>query len=339
MIDRFIIENDFNVQFISEQLEQQIYADIKGVSYHIIFVTDNIIYQVSVHRFELANKIYNFNNREDKLQETSVSILSNNVILRIVKEYNKFVFKLGINGKTNILPFIFDDSPIEKTINNDIKLLQQIKTVDSIKQNFKKDTLNNLATEEEEPNKIILDTLSDIEYELIAFEYYLFEYNVDYEIGNCMYELYFNIYANFLDIDSLGIQNFNYSLNLVVGKIIDNNESELEKIFFSKLKENELKYFSKYDLLNNNSLDSDKVEKSVNALWEELNVKQQSALLFTARYVGGSLLFNMSFLDEDFDVNYYISLVSTPFQPDSEDMRRVLVGSSLVNYFLRINLD
>ena len=336
MIDN-IIENDFDVKFISEQLDQQIYANIKGVNYHIVFVTDNILHQVVIHRFELSNHIYNFNNREDKSQETSVVLLSNNVILRIVKENDKFVFKLGINGKTNILPFVFEDSPIEKIINKDLKLLDQIKTIDTLKQDFKKNTLNMLVREEHEPNKLILDALSDIEYELIAFEYYLFEDDFDYEEGKDISELYFNMHANLLDLDSLMIQNFNDSLNLVVGKVINNNESELEKIFFSKLKENELKYFSKYDLLNNNTLDSDKVEKSVNALWKELNVKQKSALLFTDRHVGGSLLYNMFFFDDDFDVSYYISLVATPFQPDSEDMQRIIVAGSLVNYFLRIN--
>jgi len=49
MIDEIII-NDFNVQFVSELLDQQIYAEVKVVNYHVVIVTGNIINQVMIHK-------------------------------------------------------------------------------------------------------------------------------------------------------------------------------------------------------------------------------------------------------------------------------------------------
>jgi hypothetical protein len=110
-----------------------------------------------------------------------------------------------------------------------------------------------------------------------------------------------------------------------------------EYCFFEILKKNQLLYFNNNKLLRDGEIDSSEVEKEFDKLWNKISLKQKALLLFLDSAFYNTPLLNMAFWNNDFDVNYYIKLMCSGTQPDSDDEQFVRSVSTFANYFMKIN--
>ena len=333
MIPEEIICFDFDVDFVSELLGQQIYAKVKGANYHIVIIAGDSIKQASVNRFELVNELYDVVYEEQ--QQTAFRLLSNNVILSVKNNDDKLEISMGINGATNTLPFLFEDSPIEDIVKSDLEVLNKIKTNDALQADFKAKTIEGLISDNSQSVEGRVDLLTDIDFEAIAFEKETQDGIDEY----CLSNLYFNFLEGDLRPSSSLVYSFYDSLEFldrVASPTIEEEENGDAAVYHKLMKSRSI-YFIEPGLIEKEGVDYNNIEKIVEQLWANLTVQQRVALLYIADYIEGNPIFSLSFFDEDFDLSFYHDIVCTPFQPDSNEEQQVLKADSLVNCFLRIN--
>lgn len=125
MLENFIIENDFGVDFISQTEGTKHFVGLKNLCYHIVVQSKENEYfnlrQAHIHRFEVAKLVSMFVTESKKSHvESEIKTLSNGAKVEISLDEANVELKLRLSDEDYFLPFLFLSAPHYKILTDEI---------------------------------------------------------------------------------------------------------------------------------------------------------------------------------------------------------------------------
>lgn len=323
-----IIASDFEVTVVAQHEENYLLADKKNVFFHFVFFQKkgyyNEVKQFYIHRFELAdwlNKVLN------KMAENDLYLASGLVNLSFQS-----------NGEEQILSIQYDEITFEvnlvetdfgKQLLSDVSILEKIDS-ESVKKAFKKKIISAIV---DEYDAIKNYTISDTTLRAAAFEFKSSKTKKTWQRTSYFYDLLKMELQDNIEMNKYLASELMMGLEIVVGKTECNCTND--GCFFELLNTAYTTFFKEEDLLTDGKLDVAKSEIELVKIWKELTPKQRVVLNFLDDRFGNTPLINLYLLTPNANVQEYISKMTYPYQPDSEDDLFVRKIASWVGFYVR----
>ena len=291
------------------------------------------IKQYYIHRFEIANWLYNLWNKDGEfildLPESGIRlILENPIDLKTEKlsdDYN-----LVIEHNDNTIYFPLKENSYGEMLLTDYELLTKV-YADSVKKTFRKKVISKIVNVYDET---ITYPFSHHSLIIAAFESKVLKTKKKWRQNLGAYRLLKSEFNVSSEIVPYLVSNVISKLPSVVGKTVCDCDNTAA-CFFDVLHKAYSTFFNESELLSDSVLDEIKVEKQFNEIWNGLSFKQRAVIEYLDYQFGNTPLLNLYLFTPNADIQQYIYKMTYPYQPDSEDDAFVRSTASLVWFYLK----
>jgi hypothetical protein len=332
-----IIESDFEVTLIAQNENMSFFGATKDIFYHFVFIknTDDYdeIKQYYIHRFEIANWLYNFGNNNGEfvlnLTESGIHLILESPIdlnaEKLSDDYN-----LVIEHHDNTMNFPLKENSFGEILLKDYELITNV-YADSVKKPFRKKIISKIIEAYDETITYPFSLHSLI---IAAFESKVLKTKNKWRQTSGVYRLFKSEFNVSLEIVPSLVSNLIDNLPIVVGKTTCECENTVA-CFFELLNKSYSTFFNEAELLTDGVIDKIKLEKQFNEIWNGLSVKQRAVIKYLDYEFCNTPLLNLYLFTPNAAIQEYIYKMTYPYQPDSEDDAFVRTTSSLVWFYLK----
>lgn len=332
-----MIESDFEVTLIAQNEKMSFFGAAKELFYHFVFTknTDDYdeINQYYIHRFEIANWLFNLFNEEGEfvldLPESGIRLtIENPIDLQDKKLSDDSI--LVIKHHNNTIYFSLKENSFREILLKDYELLTKV-YADSVKKPFRKKVISKIIETFDETVTYPFSMHSLI---IAAFESKVLTTKNKWRKNLGAYRLLKSAFNVSSKIVPYLVSNLINNLPIVVGKTTcDCNNTAA--CFFDLLYKAYSTFFNENELLTNAVIDEIKVEKQFNEIWKNLSSKQRAVIDYLDYEFGNTPLLNLYLFTPNVNIQEYIYKMTYPYQPDSEDDTFVRSKASLVWFYLK----
>ncbi|GAA4053438.1 hypothetical protein [Flavobacterium chungnamense] len=332
-----MIESDFEVTLVAQNEKMFFFGAAKELFYHFVFTEKTNDYdeinQYYIHRFELANWLYNLFNKDGEfvldLPESGIRLtIENPIDLQDKKLSDDSI--LVIKHNNNTIYFPLKENSFGEMLLKDCEFLTEV-YADSVKKPFRKKIISKIIETYDETITYPFSLHSLI---IAAFESKVLKTKNNWRQNLGAYRLLKSEFNVSSDIDPYLVTNVISKLPSVVGKkTCDCNN--IAACFFDLLYKAYSTFFNEKELLTNEFIDEIKVEKQFHKIWNDLSVKERAVIDYLDYEFGNTPLLNLYLFTPNANIQEYIYKMTYPYQPDSEDDAFVRITASLVWFYLK----
>ena len=341
-----MIENvsaNFSVSYISQNGKKHLFIGIKDLFYQLVVCENLTNYypssnyatnQYHIHRLEFTDALLSLEDSLNKRNDLNIPqhfMCSNGVVIISGAGSVWGEFILEINKRKYTIDF--DKTPSLKTaIEQDIASIKSINAkeneadgIDNILMLFNKPTKKDRA--------LISSNIMKADKKILEFEKSLY----DKKLMRHRMPLVSRIYAKILVNDLEHSKMMLYSLQSNLEDIYSHESCECNApgCLFELCKCMQRKHFNVDILGKDGKLDIEKVNKQFDLVWQNLREEQKATLLFLDDYLENSILLNLNFLEENFNIDDYLFRYCYCLAPDSPDEQYIRTVANIANYFIK----
>lgn len=311
-----IISSDFEVKVISQINETTLMGAAKGLFLHLVIHHNNTLYQNYIHRHELAGCL--LLGRTESNPTTHK--LSSGLSIKISQKPQE----LFILFRGDELPIKLKGSALGKALIKDADLLNDIREK-STSPSYRDDITQQIN------NPLSEIVFSPWEIEIAAFEFSLLEQKKKYRFMKGARSVLKYYSSEYFPLDTFLMMEDNTIFTS------DNCDCGSEGCFFDFLKETLTTHFQKKErFLTNGEFDKKKAEKILKTFWDNRSNGERAVLIFMENEFYNSVFLNIALLNEHFELEEYLRLMTYPYQPDSEDEAFVRTIATVSHYYLTL---
>ncbi len=339
-----MIENvsaNFSVSYVAQTERKHLFIGIRDLLFHFVVCENLTNYypssnyatnQYHIHRLEFAEAFLYFEECYGKRNDSDVPksfVFSNGISIISDKESVWGGFTLEINKRKFTIDFEKIPS-LKSALEQDIAAIRYINTqenevdgIDTILLLLKKPTKKDMA--------LISSNLMKVDKKILEFEKGLFSKKMMRRRMPLVSRIYAKILVN--DLEYSKMMQYSLQSNLEDIHSQESCECNAPGCLFELCKSMQRKHFNVDLLGKDGNLDTEKVNQQFDLVWQNLSGEQKATLLFLDDYLENSVLLNLNFLEENFNIDDYLFHYCYCLAPDSPDEQYIRTVISIANYF------
>jgi hypothetical protein len=332
-----IVQIDFEVEFLGQVENRALFGGTKKAFHHFVVFEEkdgyNQLSQFLLHRFELANRLTRLSDGEEsscfKLAATDIEFCLQSYRNKVEQsDEGEVQSRMTLSFDCSELQFPLTGSTFGNRMIQDALLLTEIQKKSGTK-SFRKKAIQSILGEFDE-EKVYSFSKEDL---IIAIFESKLSKNNKYSAPHA--EIRKILAIQEIDTSQLDIHMVD-DLISVLPVVVSKKSCDCgsEGCFFDLLKSTYNHFFIEEDILTHGEIDETKVEYEFNKVWKKLTSKQQIALSFLDNEFCNTPLLNLYLCTPGCNIEEYLSKMTYPYQPDSEDALFVRSTASLAYWWL-----